>query len=711
MLCIFVTNIAQADTPIKLEVRVFGKDVIFVFYRGKNHIIDLKSSGNTVKANINIPVEFKLVNQATFKKYASGLKLTNNNQTIVFYTDKELKYQSIINGEKLDAIKFRSQKKKKEDLSTIGKAKNDPGVIKYHKKNDDHILEFNLGNNKSKIASFIRGKYLWVVLDQNKVLNFKENEIFSQFKIIPSDHGTAVRFRLLDGYNNIKTIKTKTGWHISVTDKDTKWDNDNIIAPESLSDNDGLVLKGDFDGYNIIELVDPEVGDTLNIIPVRTTGLRVNSPKDAIEFRLLKSIQGIAISLMSDDIIIEKYKQELRILPDSTLPIEQAAKVDLFQHEIENYQDLATILPVLDKNLDILDFNQQKSRLISEAAMAKNPEEAFKRNLALAKFYYMYEWYHESLDALLVAKKLAPEIYKRSLKARFLTAVNYSLIGEYGNAKIEYDRLLIHGKVNNIDEVILWSKYNNFSLGANVGGGIGFLKNLGRTISLYSEDKYWQLAFAEIEIALAANKLSDVDRLFKMLKKPIKEKYANSLKFYQANYYRKNNRINVAKQLFQSLIVLEDDPFNSTRARFEVTKMLLKHKKITLQKAIGELDNLRFAWRGDQLEYEILMTLANYYRNNNEIMNSLRTYKYIQNAFGNKVSNFYITSEMARIFNDVFLPGGIGETMDDFTVVALFYEFKELNPIGEKGDKVILSIAKKLVQLDLLENATNLLRH
>lgn len=89
-------------------------------------------------------------------------------------------------------------------------------------------------------------------------------------------------------------------------------------------------------------------------------------------------------------------------------------------------------------------------------------------------------------------------------------------------------------------------------------------------------------------------------------------------------------------------------------------------------------------------------------------MNSLRTYKYIQAVFDNKVSNFYLTSEMAQIFNDVFLPNELGNKMDDFTAVALFYEFKVLNPIGKN---VILSIAKCLVRLNLLKNTAELLRH
>ena len=153
------------------------------------------------------------------------------------------------------------------------------------------------------------------------------------------------------------------------------------------------------------------------------------------------------------------------------------------------------------------------------------------------------------------------------------------------------------------------------------------------------------------------------------------------------------------------------DMFNKVRAEFDLVKLQVEEEEITPSQAAESLEKLRFSWRGDQLEYQILLQLASYYPDSKDMLNSLRMFQYAQTAFSNKVSNFYITSEMARIFNGVFLPGGLGEEMDDFTIVALFYEFKELNPIGEQGDDVIISIAKRLVKLDLLENASELLRH
>lgn len=143
----------------------------------------------------------------------------------------------------------------------------------------------------------------------------------------------------------------------------------------------------------------------------------------------------------------------------------------------------------------------------------------------------------------------------------------------------------------------------------------------------------------------------------------------------------------------------------------ELTKLELDNQTISLDVAIKRLTALKFTWRGDKLEYDLLMLLASYYKKAGDNINALRTYKYIESAFNNTVSNFYITSEMVRIFNKLFLSPEFETQVDDFNAVALFYEFKELTPIGPQGDEVIIGIAKRLMRLDLLEEAAKLLNH
>jgi hypothetical protein len=713
--CIFFVQnmpaLANSSLPIQIEVKVLGRDVIFVFYHDKDHIIDLSAKGKSVVARINIPVDYKITNPGEFKKYASGLKSLGDNQTITFKVIDDLDFQSVINGEKLDAIKFRSGEKKEEDLSTIGAANNDPGAVRYSAKGDDHTLSFNLGHKDSRIATFFRGKYLWVVFDDKKIFTFKDEGIFSKFTVVPSEAGTVLKMKVDDRYRHIRTNKTDSGWNLIVSSADNKnWEKSNILKAESLPEEEGYLIKGKFGDTTSIEFVDNEVGDTLSVIPVVTSGQRIASGVEAIEFKILSSGQGVVFALESDDVTIQKNTDSVKIVSSISLPEDASIDSNMFPAPIDHYVSLPTMLPVLNDKLKILDFNNQKSLLISEAAMSRDRNEMLERNLALARFFFIHEWYQESLDALTLAKTVAPDEYAANLQARFLEAVDLTLVGDHENAKREYDALLSYHNVKPIEEVNLWSKYNAFSMGTNPGS-IGLQQNLAKSVNLYSDDKYWALAFAEIELSLLANDLKTTEKLFKELRNPPEGKYANSLKFYRASYYRKKNQLNLAKQFLTDLIVKGDDPFNSVRAEFELVKLKIEHHEMELPEAIDTLNHLRFSWRGDQLEYEMLMQLAGYYRDNNDVMNSLRTFQYIQTAFSNKVSNFYITSEMARIFNEIFLPGGLGEEMDDFTLVALFYEFKELNPIGDQGDDVIIEIAKRLVKLDLLENAADLLRH
>lgn len=710
--CLFYIQTALATFPIQIEVKVFGKDVIFVFYRDTNQIIDLKYTDNTAIADINIPSEFKLLNPTKFSQYASDIKLTSGKQRIVFQVNEGLKYQGIINGEKLDAIKYRSEKIGEDnDLSKLSKANNDPGLIKYKEEKGVHKLLFNLGNNDSKIATFFRGKYLWVVFDQKKVFSFKESGIFSNFELISSEDGTVLRMRVDAEIDQARIEKIESGWDVSVSHKEDKnWQPKNIISPEPIPGVDGFLIKGNFANDKIVSFTDPEIGDLINAVPLPMGGSRVVSQIDSIEFSLLKTIQGLAVVSYSDDVVVEKYDDFIKVISDTALLEDLPSKSNAFSMSINSFLKLPTILPYIDKKLNILDFNQQKSRLISEASFAEDKQSSFDKNFELAKFFFIHEWYQESLDALRLAKNYSYSDYQESLLARFLTAVNYTLIGEHTAAKEVYDGLLEFNDLKQIAEINVWNNYNEFALGG-APKNIGINSEFAKTLSLYSDDKYWPLVFAEIELAITANDMKLVEKLFREIREPTEEKYKNSLKFYKAEYYKKKKQFNLAKQYYQDLAKQDSDMFHRVRARFVLTKMGQEDGEISLQDAIESLKGLSYDWRGDQLEYEILMQLAVYYKTAKDIMNALRTYKYIQSAFNNKVSNFYITSEMARIFNDVFLPGGLGKDMDDFTIVALFYEFKELNPIGEQGDNVIIEIAKRLVRLDLLDNAAELLRH
>src|SRR5206468_5343099 len=69
-----------------------------------------------------------------------------------------------------------------------------------------------------------------------------------------------------------------------------------------------------------------------------------------------------------------------------------------------------------------------------------------------------------------------------------------------------------------------------------------------------------------------------------------------------------------------------------------------------------------------------------------------------------------IHDEAAESFDGLFLAGR-GDTLPAIDALSLFYDFRELTPIGRRGDEMIRRLADRLVSIDLLDQAAELLQH
>jgi hypothetical protein len=69
-----------------------------------------------------------------------------------------------------------------------------------------------------------------------------------------------------------------------------------------------------------------------------------------------------------------------------------------------------------------------------------------------------------------------------------------------------------------------------------------------------------------------------------------------------------------------------------------------------------------------------------------------------------------IQQEAAATFDALFLTGE-GDVLPPVEALSLFYDFRELTPIGRRGDEMIRRLADRLVSVDLLDQAAQLLQH
>jgi tetratricopeptide (TPR) repeat protein len=138
--------------------------------------------------------------------------------------------------------------------------------------------------------------------------------------------------------------------------------------------------------------------------------------------------------------------------------------------------------------------------------------------------------------------------------------------------------------------------------------------------------------------------------------------------------------------------------------------MMLEENMIGPDEAVQGLEALRFAWRGDEFELNLLHRLGNLYIVRGDYNNGLTTYRETISVFPDSAKVREIAQTMNDTFSALFLDGKADE-LPPITALAIYNDFRELTPVGNLGDQLIFRLSDRLVGVDLLEQAAELLQH
>jgi hypothetical protein len=115
-------------------------------------------------------------------------------------------------------------------------------------------------------------------------------------------------------------------------------------------------------------------------------------------------------------------------------------------------------------------------------------------------------------------------------------------------------------------------------------------------------------------------------------------------------------------------------------------------------------------WRGDETEIEALQLLAHLYIEDERYRDAFYVMRTALTAHPNSPITRRIQDEAAVSFDTLFLTGK-ADAMPAVEALSLFYDFRELTPPGRRGDEMIRRLADRLVSVDLLGQAAELLQH
>lgn len=558
-------------------------------------------------------------------------------------------------------------------------------------------------------ALFRRADTVWLVFDSANPVNIdairsKGGALVAEVNSLSIPHGQAVRIRL-----NRPQLPSLTGEQSGNRSTWTLTFADSIGAPPlplvavrnitepSLANvsvplaNPGLLHK----------FSDPDAGDTLFVVTALPPIRGLIKRQDFVELTLLESIHGVAVRPNSDDVTAEIATDKIRLgkpggltLSSADVAAERAATAARSPFDSEEWR----------KN-QAGPFIARENALMRAAASANTSAEQKQRaRMDLARFYMARGMYYEAkgvADFVLDDAKLGFE----DPGALMLRAVAHIVIGrptaglhDLANPVIgsNYDSQLWQGlaKARQGKWAEAREKFKNVEF------AIASLPPELQRIVLMDAMR------ASLEVkdySGAARRRSDLD----VVGVPAELRPAVSVlrgRLAEALGYDRDAMSDYWTAISSS------DRASAAEAKLREIMLRQKREEVVPADALRELETLSVSWRGDAVEVKALQLMADIYAGNGRYNDALLAVRTATRLQPNSEVSRQAQDMAAALFTELFLTPK-GDDLPPVEALAMFYEFRELTPIGRRGDEMIRKLADRLVAIDLLDQAAELLQY
>jgi tetratricopeptide (TPR) repeat protein len=452
-------------------------------------------------------------------------------------------------------------------------------------------------------------------------------------------------------------------------------------------------------------LADPEVGDALLVVTALGPPRGFLRPQSFIEFQALASTHGVAIRPVADDIAVELAADKIVIGRPSGLTLSSAsagsgaAPDDPARPPSASFA-LDTQLWGFDREAD---FVRRQAELVRGAATAPDAERAGRR-LDLARFYLARELHAEAKGVLDVV--LAEDHPKdTAAPALVLRAIAAALMGR--GAAVLKD--LTNPAVGDQFDAPVWRAFAYAGQGKWPEAHQGFTNTEAAVATLPVElqrlvDRAALQAAIEMrDFTAAGNLLNGLESL------GVPADLAPSVLVLKGRMAEGLGRVADALATYQAAAASADRP---AAAQGLLRALVLKKGlgQIGRPDAINNLEGLAVTWRGDATEVEALQLLGHLYAEEGRYRDALSAMHTAISGRAEAELIRRIQDEAAATFDTLFLDGK-GDALPPVEALSLFYDFRELTPVGRRGDEMIRRLADRLVSVDLLDQAAALLQH
>ena len=553
-------------------------------------------------------------------------------------------------------------------------------------------------------AMFRRADVIWLIFDSAKPLDLEPVRreaglVIGDVSALPLDNAQAVRIRLNRPQLASLTADDKTGWVVSLADT-MQTPSQPLTAIRNITDPARANVTVPIAMPGILHrLVDPDAGDTLMVITAGPPGRGFMRRQDFVEFSLLESMHGVVVQPNSDDVAAEIASDKITLSRPGGLTLSSA--------DVGAERAATAVRPVFEVNEwrrnRSEEFVKRLDTLVTAAASAAAESRTAAR-LDLARFYMAWGMYPEAKGVLeLSLAEARPG--QEDFSALIVHAVASTLMGRPEQG------------LKDLSLPAIGSNYDS-----QLWKALAFARQ-GKWTEAREKFKNVEFAIASLPLELQRVVLIDAMRA------------ALEVKDFSGAASRSNDLdvIGIPSELEPQLAVLrgrlaealgrEKDALAEYRAaarsadrasvmeaRLNDIALRQKRDEITQPDALRDLETLSMTWRGDALEVKALTMMARIYTDTDRYGEALAAARNATRLQPNSGLARAAQDDSAALFAQLFLSAK-GDDLPPVDALALFYEYSELTPIGRRGDEMIRRLADRLVAVDLLDQASELLQY
>ncbi len=449
-------------------------------------------------------------------------------------------------------------------------------------------------------------------------------------------------------------------------------------------------------------VTDPDAGDRLVLVPTRGAGMGLALPYGFPQFRSLQTQQGIVLQPLTAGIEVATIRSGVLVRDRNGLLVSKEEERRDARRAESQLAQMPGLFDLPAWRRGGVEQFQDNRQALQRAMNGLQGERLGIARLELARFFFAHGFGSEALGSIRVIEEQNPRL-AQDPEIRLMKGASQVMMDDFRGATVS----LAHPALVGEREALLWQAALATQAEDWQAAATGFAAALD-LIADYPENLRMQMNLAAAEAFLQAG---DIDaatlQIGALLRETLDDRQAAQVKVVQGALELAKENPELARKLWSDA---RDGPHRPSQARARLALIDLGMSEGTLSSnaAIAELERLRFAWRGDYFEFTLLRKLADLYVEEDRHREALYALREAASNFPDGPAARNAAQRMREIFAEIYRGPGDPE-VPPLRALALYQEFTELTPGGPEGDRMIAALADRLVEVDLLDRAAELL--